>query len=69
MVKGVASSMTQTQKSNPPLEQHDVLGKTKRSAEEPLPSIITKDSIVKWGKLEDVSTSKERRRRQSEASL
>ena len=51
MVKGVAPSVTQTQKSGPPLEQHDVLGKTKRSVEEPLPSIITRDSIVKWRKL------------------
>ena len=51
MAKGIAPSMAQPQKSGPPLEQHDVLRGTKRSAEEPLPSIITKDSIVKWRKL------------------
>ena len=51
MVKGVAPSMTQPQKSGPPLEQHDVLRETKRFAEEPLPSIIAKDGIVKWRKL------------------
>ena len=51
MVKGVTPSMTQPQKRGPPLEQHDVLREIKRSAEEPLPSIIAKDGVVEWREL------------------
>ena len=50
MVKGLAPSMMQPQKSGPPLEQNDVLREAKRPAEEPLPSIIAKDGVVKWRK-------------------
>ena len=51
MVKGGTPSMTQPQKRGPPLEQNDVLRETKRSAEEPLPSIIAKDGVVEWREL------------------
>ena len=51
MVKRVTPSVTQTQKSGPPLEQHDVLVEPQSSAKGPLPSVITKDGIVKWRKL------------------
>ena len=51
MIKGVTPSMTKPQKRGPPLEKHDVLRETKRSAEEPLPSIITKDGVVEWREL------------------
>ena len=51
MVERVTPSVTQAQKSGPPLEQHDILVGPKSSAKEPLPSVITNDGIVKWRKL------------------